>query len=66
MTSKKRSNAAISISEDEEWRVEQDLRTMVECEAIEKDPKRLAKVQALAKRKMLEVAAIAAEGKDAS
>lgn len=53
-------------SSDDDWQVEQDLRTLMECEKIEKDPKRMAKVQALAKRKMLEVAAIASEGKKVS
>lgn len=50
----------------EDWRVESDLSTLIEAERIEKDPKRMAKVQALAKQKMLETATIAAEGKDKS
>lgn len=50
----------------DDWRVESDLNTMIECEKIEKDPKRLAKVQALAKQRMLEVAAVATEGKEKS
>lgn len=50
----------------DDWRVESDLNTMIEAEKIEKDPKRLAKVQALAKQRMLEAATIAAEGKDKS
>lgn len=49
---------------EDDWQVESDLRTMMECEAIEKDPKRLAAVQALAKKKMLGMASIASEGKD--
>lgn len=49
-----------------DWQVERDLDILIECEKIEKDPKRLAKAQALAKRRMLEVAAVAAEGKDES
>lgn len=50
----------------DDWRVESDLNTLIEAERIEKDPKRLAKAQALAKQKMLETATIAAEGKDKS
>jgi hypothetical protein len=50
----------------DDWKTESDLNTMIEAERIEKDPKRLAKVQALAKRKMIETAAIAAESKDKS
>lgn len=49
-----------------DWQVEHDLDILIECEKIESDPKRLAKAQALAKRRMLEVAAVAAEGKDES
>jgi hypothetical protein len=47
-------------SPDASWETQRDLETLIECERIEKDPKRLAKVQALAKQKMLETAAIAA------
>lgn len=50
----------------DDWRVESDLNTMIEAEKIEKDPKRFAKVQELAKKRMLEAAAIAAESKDKS
>lgn len=47
-------------SQEAEWRTESDLRTLMEAEAIEKDPKRMKAVKELAKKKMLEVAAIAA------
>lgn len=50
----------------DDWRVESDLNTLIEAEKIEKDPKRMAKAQALAKQRMMEAAAIAAEGKDKS
>lgn len=63
---KKSSNAIAMTKAEDDWQVESDLRTMIECEKIEADPKRLAKVQALAKKRMMEVAAIASEGKDAS
>jgi hypothetical protein len=54
-----------SIAKSEyDWQAEDDLRTMMASEEIEKDPKRLAKVQALAKKKMLDMAKLAAEGKD--
>ena len=51
---------AVSKAPDD-WQVESDLRTMMESEMIEKDPKRLAAVQALAKKKMMDMAAIAVE-----
>ncbi len=56
---------AINVPSDD-WRVESDLNTMIEAEKIEKDPKRLAKVRALAKQRMMDAAAIASEGKDES
>lgn len=51
--------AKVNIAEDEEWRVDSDLRTLMEAEKIRRDPKRLAKAQALAKSRMLEAAAVA-------
>lgn len=61
-------NASISLDTPEDWQVESDLRTLLDAEKIEKDPKRMAKVRDLAKQKMLAVAAIASEaetGKEA-
>jgi hypothetical protein len=57
-------NAIARSSPSNDWEAENDLRTMLECEAIEADPKRLARVQALAKAKMLDMAKLASEGKD--
>lgn len=51
----------LSISEDERWRVERDLETLMEAEKIKTDPKRLAKAQALAKQKMMETAKVASD-----
>lgn len=62
---KKSGLSSMSI-EDTEWRAESDLRTMMEAEMIEKDPRRLKAVQALAKSKLLDLAGIASEGKDES
>ncbi|HEY9208212.1 MAG TPA: hypothetical protein VIP31_04110 [Acidovorax sp.] len=62
---KKRVNLATAASESD-WRTESDLSTLMEAERIEKDPKRLAAAQKLAKSKLLPLAAIASEGKDAS
>lgn len=52
---------AVMVKADEEWRVESDMRTLMEAETIKNDPKRYAKVQAMAKQKMMEVAKIAAD-----
>ncbi len=57
---------AAVIKPDEEWRVETDLSCLLEAEKIKADPKRMAKVRALAQKKMMEVASIASEGKDES
>lgn len=46
----------------DDWQVENDLRTLMDAEKIKKDPKRMAKVRAMAKARLLEVAAIATEG----
>lgn len=54
-------NPGIAIKADEEWRVESDLRTLMEAEQIKADPKRLAKAQAMAKKKMMEVAKVASD-----
>jgi MOSC domain-containing protein YiiM len=51
----------ISISEDERWKVERDLETLMEAKKIEADPKRLAKAQAMAKQKMMEAAKVASD-----
>lgn len=50
-----------SVAVVEDWQVESDLRTMIECEQIEKDPKRLAAVRKLAKERLLSLASVAAE-----
>lgn len=53
-----------AIKSEDDWQVESDLRTLMEAEAIEKDPKRLAKAQSLAKSKLLDLASVASEGKN--
>ena len=58
--------SVVAIKPDEEWRAESDLHTLMEAEKIKADPKRYAKAQALAKKKMMEAAAIASEGQDKS
>lgn len=62
-----KNSATISMrKEEEQWRVESDLSTLQRAEEIEKDPKRMAKVKAMAKEKLMELASIASEGKDGS
>lgn len=57
----------ISLRKSEEsWKVERDLECLLECERIEKDPKRLAAAQKLAKERLMSLAGVASEGKDAS
>lgn len=55
------SNAISMRKQEEEWRVERDLDTLMECERIEKDPKRLAAAQALAKKRLMDLAGVASE-----
>lgn len=60
MAGNKKLRASIEAADDE-WRVQDDLRTLCQAEEIQKDPKRMAKVAALAKKKMVEMASIASE-----
>jgi hypothetical protein len=53
------------IKPDEEWRVEDDMRVLMQCREIEKDPKRMAKVRALAKKKLEGIAGVIAETQEA-
>ena len=58
----KKSNGAISVmKQEDDWRAESDMRTLIEAECIKKDAKRHKKAQECAKQKMLEVAAVASE-----
>lgn len=60
MATTKRSRST-AIKPDEAWRVESDLNTLMEAEKIKCDPKRYAKCQALAKKKMMDVAKVATD-----
>ena len=60
-TSKKSQDVLASVPSSDRWQVERDLETLMECERIEKDPKRLTRVQALAKEKMMSMAAVATD-----
>lgn len=50
---------ALALREENEWRVQDDLRTLLEAKKIQKDAKRMAKVRALAKQKMADMQALA-------
>jgi len=52
---------AVSDPFENDWRTESDLSTLLEAKKIEADPKRMNKVRALAKQKMLDVASVAAD-----
>ena len=42
-----------------DWEVEDDLRTLCKAKEIQADPKRMKKCQDMAKKKMLEMGAVA-------
>lgn len=44
--------------EEERWRAESDMRTLMEADAIRRDAKRLAAAQKCAKDKLMELAAV--------
>lgn len=56
-----KSKGMSSVSIDDDWQVEYDLRTVIDAEKIKRDPKRYKKVQQLAKKRVLEVAEVASE-----
>ena len=56
--------AQLAMRDEERWRAERDLETLMEAEKIKADAKRLAKAQALAKERMMAAASIASDGKD--
>lgn len=45
---------------DTDWQAQSDMRTLIEAVEIKRDPKRLAAAQACAKKKLEEVATVAA------
>lgn len=53
---------SLDVPSETDWRIENDLRTLLDAECIQKDPKRLAAAQQLAKTKLMPLAAIASEG----
>jgi hypothetical protein len=44
----------VQVLDEEEWRIEGDLDAVVRARAVEKDPERMKKVRALAKKKLEE------------
>lgn len=53
-----------TIAIDDDYEVEDDLRTLCRAAKIKKDPKRMKKVQELAKSKMMEMGSIATDDDD--
>ncbi len=42
----------MAVESMDDWQVEQDLRAICRAQAVEKDPERMAKVKALAKKRL--------------
>lgn len=61
---KKRNLGEVAIKPDEEWRVEDDMRTLMNAKEIQADPKRMAKVKALARKKLEHVASVLGEASE--
>lgn len=51
-------------SQEYDWRAEDDMRILIEAEKIKGDAKRLKAAQACAKKKMMDVAKVAADTDD--
>lgn len=47
---------------EDDYQCQRDLECLLECARIEADPKRMAKVRAMAKKRMLGMAKVASEG----
>jgi hypothetical protein len=52
----------MALKPDEEWMAEDDLRTLMRAREIRNDPKRMARVKALATKRIAEVARLAGDG----
>lgn len=50
-----------SINPDDEWQVEDDMRTLMRAKEIQADPKRMARVKAMARKKLEQVASVMGE-----
>lgn len=57
----KKQKANVTVSADEEWQVASDLRVLSEAREIRADAKRMAKVRALARKKLGEIASLASD-----
>lgn len=53
--------AKVIKKQEEEWRVEDDMRTLLRAAKIKKDKKRMAAVAKMAKAKLTEMASLAKE-----
>jgi hypothetical protein len=58
MSMAKKSKSLGTVSPDEEWQVEDDMRTLMRAKEIQADPKRMAKVKTLARKKLETVASV--------
>ncbi len=54
------SKPAVAGYDDKDWQAESDMRTLMQAEEIRRDAKRLAAAKACAKKKLEEVATVAA------
>jgi hypothetical protein len=48
-------NKAIAMKDEDKWRVEDDMRTLMQAREIQRDPKRMAAVRKLAQEKMADM-----------
>lgn len=60
-TKKTKSSGVLTSSSDAAWQAQSDLDTLMRCEEIEADPKRLAAAKALAKERMQDLVNVAAD-----
>ena len=57
----KKMSGTVALDSENNWRVEGDMNTLMLAEEIKKDPKRMAACQALAKKKLIDLACVASD-----
>lgn len=50
---------AVKVTENDKWQAEDDMRTLMRAKEVENDPKRFKAAKEMAKKKLMEMAAVA-------
>ncbi len=61
----KNSRTLGAVKMEDDWQTEDDMRTLMRAKEIQADPKRMAKVKALARKRLETVASVLGEASEA-